>query len=499
MDQTLDDKYTYTLLMKTQPVILAGGSGTRLWPLSRSTHPKQFLPLLDGLTLLDSTLARLKGNSSGETVLSPLVICNKESRFFVAEHFRKAGIDDGQIILEPCGRNTAPALTLAALHIQETVDDAVMFVSPSDNLITDIKAFNQSAGIAIQHARDGHIVTLGISPSYPETGFGYIKLGKSLHHSGSDMVCYINQFVEKPDSEKAQSYIDEGGYLWNSGMFVLKASVWIENIKIFQPEIFKQCQLAYQQLHIDGYFCWIGEEAFSQCPSDSIDYTVMEKLTKSESPKHPIVVKLDAGWSDVGSWSTFWEVQDKDSSGNVLKGDAMALDTRDSLIFSSSRRGSTVGVDNLIVVETKDAVLIVDKDKTQDVKAVIEHLQQADREELKYHREVHRPWGTYDTVDTGYRFMVKRIVVKPGASLSLQMHHHRAEHWIVVKGTAKVTRGEEVFLLSENESTYISIGQKHRLENPGNIPLEIIEVQSGAYLNEDDIVRFEDVYNRVES
>jgi len=485
--------------MYVQPVILAGGSGTRLWPLSRSTHPKQFLPLLDGSTLLDSTLARLKGYGRGETILSPLVISNKESRFFVAEHFRKAGIDDGQIILEPCGRNTAPALTLAALHILETGSDAVMFVSPSDHIVTDNPAFKESSEAAIQHALDGHIVTMGILPSYPETGFGYIKLGKSVHHADSDLVYYLNHFVEKPDLDTAQSYIDTGNYLWNSGMFILKASVWIENIKLFQPEILKQCQLAYQALQIDGYFCWIDEKAFSQCPSDSIDYTVMEKLTNSESPKHPIVVKLDAGWSDVGSWSTFWDVQDKDGSGNVLKGDALALDTRDSLIFSSSRLVSTVGVDNLIVVETKDAVLIVDKDKTQDVKAVIEHLQQADREELNYHREVHRPWGTYDTVDTGYRFMVKRIVVKPGASLSLQMHHHRAEHWIVVKGTAKVTRGDEVFLLSENESTYISIGQKHRLENPGNIPLEIIEVQSGAYLNEDDIVRFEDAYNRVKS
>ena len=485
--------------MNIQPVILAGGSGTRLWPLSRSTHPKQFLPLLEDSTLLDSTLERLKGIAENDTTLSPLVICNQENRFFVAEHFRKAGINDGQIILEPCARNTAPALTLAALHILESAGDAVMFVAPSDHLIADIPAFNESSGIAIEYALKGHIVALGISPTYPETGFGYIRLGKSLHNRVSDLVYYLHQFVEKPDSENAQSYLDAGNYLWNSGMFILTASVWIENIKEFEPEIFKQCQLAYQQLRKDGYFYWIDEAAFSQSPADSIDYTVMEKLSKSESQKHPIVVKLNAGWSDVGSWSAFWEVQDKDSSGNVLKGDAIALDTHDSLIFSSSRLVSTVGVNDLVVVETKDAVLIVNKDKTQDVKAVIEHLQQHNREELNYHREVHRPWGTYDTVDTGDRFMVKRIVVKPGAALSLQMHHHRAEHWIVVKGTAKVTRGDEEFLLSENESTYIPIGQKHRLENPGNIPLQIIEVQSGAYLNEDDIVRFEDVYNREKS
>ena len=482
--------------MKIQPVILAGGSGTRLWPMSRSTHPKQYLPLLKDSTLLDSTLERLKGKNRDKAILSPLVICNKESRFFVAEHFRRADIEDGHIILEPCGRNTAPALTLAAIHIQETNDDAVMVVSPSDHLIVDLPAFKESAGIAIQYAQKGHIATLGISPGYPETGFGYIKLGKSLHKSNADNVNYLHKFVEKPDLEKAQSYVDDGGYLWNSGLFVLKASVWIENIKNFQPDIFNQCQLAYQHLRKDGHFYWIDEGAFSQSPSDSIDYTVMEKLTKSESEKHPVVVKLDAGWSDVGSWSAYWNVQDKDNSGNVLKGDAIALDTSNSLIFSSSRLVAAVGVENLVVVETKDAVLVVDKDKTQDVKAVIEHLQKNKREEINYHREVHRPWGTYDTVDVGDRFIVKRIVVKPGATLSLQMHHHRAEHWIVVKGTAKVTRGDDMFLLSENESTYISIGQKHRLENPGNIPLEIIEVQSGAYLREDDIVRFEDVYNR---
>ena len=379
--------------MKVQPVILAGGSGTRLWPLSRSTHPKQYLPLLEDSTLLDSTLERLKGNANNESVLSPLVICNKESRFFVAEHFRKAGIDDGQIILEPCGRNTAPALTLAALHIKETVDDAVMFVAPSDHLIADIPAFHKSSKVAIQYAQEGHIVTLGISPTCAETGFGYIRLGKSLHNTISDQAYYLNQFVEKPDAEKAQSYLDSGDYLWNSGMFILTASVWLENIKEFQPEIFKQCEQAYQQLRKDGYFYWIDEAAFSQSPDNSADYAVMEKLTKSESQKHPIVVKLDAGWSDVGSWSSYWDVQDKDSSGNVLKGDALALDTHNSLIFSSSRLVSAVGVNNLVVVETKDAVLIVDKDKTQDVKSVIDHLQQHKREEINYHREVHRPWG----------------------------------------------------------------------------------------------------------
>jgi len=485
--------------MKTQPVILAGGSGTRLWPLSRSMHPKQFLPLLEDSTLLDSTLERLNNLGKVTSVASPLVICNQENRFFVAEHFRKAGIEDGQIILEPCGRNTAPALTLAALHIQKTSDDAVMFVSPSDHLVTDLLAFKQSSELAIQQAQDGHIVTMGIAPTCAETGFGYIKLGTPIGESGSGLVFDLDQFVEKPDMETAQIYLDSGEYLWNSGVFILKASVWIENIKQYQPEMYQQCLAAYQQSRQDGYFYWIDETAFSQCPNDSIDYAVMEKQSQSGPENRPVVVKLDAGWSDVGSWAAYWEVQTKDKSGNVLRGDAMALDTHDSLIFSSSRLVSTVGVKNLVVVETKDAVLIVDKDNTQNVKMVIQHLQQNDREEANYHREVYRPWGSYDTVDVGDRFIVKRIVVKPGAALSLQMHHHRAEHWIVVKGTARVTRGEDEFLLSENESTYISIGQKHRLENPGNIPLEIIEVQSGAYLDEDDIVRFEDVYNRVES
>ena len=492
-------KHRIDTVMKIQPVILAGGSGTRLWPLSRSMHPKQFLPLLGDSTLLDSTLERLKDLGNDDSVVSPLVICNQENRFFVAEHFRKAGIDDGQIILEPCGRNTAPALTLAALHIQKTSDDAVMYVSPSDHLIKDLLTFNESSNLAIQQARDGRIVTMGITPNNAATGFGYIKLGESIGRSDSNLVFDLEAFVEKPDVDKAEAFLKSGDYLWNSGVFILKASVWIENVKKYQPEMFQQCQVAYEQSRQDGYFYWIDETAFSQCPNDSIDYAVMEKQSHSKSEKHPVVVKLDAGWSDVGSWSAYWDVQDKDSSGNVLRGDSMAWGARDSLIFSSSRLVSAVGVKNLVIVETKDAVLVIDKDHTQDVKKVIEQLQQNNREEVNYHREVYRPWGSYDTIDAGDRFIVKRIVVKPGAALSLQMHHHRAEHWIVVKGTARVTRGEDEFLLSENESTYISIGQKHRLENPGNIPLEIIEVQSGAYLDEDDIVRFEDVYNRIGS
>jgi mannose-1-phosphate guanylyltransferase/mannose-6-phosphate isomerase len=482
--------------MKIQPVILAGGSGTRLWPLSRSSHPKQFLPLMSGASLLDLTLERMESIASSELLQRPLVICNQENRFFVAEHFRQSGIENASILLEPCGRNTAPALTMAALHLADQGDDAVMFVTPSDHLINDMTSFNKSASLALDLASKGHVVTLGISPTGPETGFGYIKYGKVWDSSGKDQGYRLDSFVEKPDLPTAQEYIDSNQYLWNAGVFVLKVSVWLENIKKHESVIYNSCAEAYSKSRKDSDFCWIDKNAFSQCPGDSIDYAVMEKLSRVESEKPPLVVPLDAGWSDVGSWASYWGVQQKDESGNALKGDALAIDTIDSLVFSSSRLVTTVGVENLIVVETKDAVLIVDKNKTQDVTAVIEHLKKHNRDEINYHREVHRPWGTYDTVDAGDRFIVKRIVVKPGAALSLQMHHHRAEHWIVVKGTARVTRGEDVFLLTENQSTYISIGQKHRLENPGRIPLEMIEVQSGGYLQEDDIVRFEDVYNR---
>lgn len=483
-------------VMDIQPVILAGGSGTRLWPMSRSRYPKQFIPFIDDDSLLSLTLERMKGIVPKGKLLQPLVVCNQENRFFVAEHLRQSGINGAHILLEPCGRNTAPALTIAALNIIKQSGDATLVVTPSDHLITDLTSFYKSIHIATEQALKGHIVTLGITPSIPEIGFGYIKKGEALTSSNDEQVYHIDEFVEKPDLPTAEKYVVSNQYLWNAGVFVLKASTWLENIKVFQPEILRKCEDAFVKSRSDGDFCWIDREAFGLCPSDSIDYAVMEKQSKVESDRPPLVIPLDVGWSDVGSWSAFWDVQQKDESGNAVKGDGLAMDTKNSLIFSSSRLVTTIGVENLIVVETKDAVLIVDKSKSQDVKLVIEHLQRHDRDEINYHREVNRPWGTYDTVDAGDRFIVKRIVVKPGAALSLQMHHHRAEHWIVVKGTAKVTRGEETFLMSENQSTYISIGQKHRLENPGNIPLEMIEVQSGGYLQEDDIVRFEDVYNR---
>jgi len=482
--------------MDIQPVILAGGSGTRLWPLSRSRYPKQFLPFMDGASLLDLTLARIAAIAPNQLSRNPLVICNKDNRFFVAEHLRQAGLENTSILLEPCGRNTAPALTMAALHIVDESDDAVMFVTPSDHLINDTVSFNKSAAHAIKLASEQHIVTLGISPTGPETGFGYIKMGEVWEASGETQGYRLDSFVEKPDQLTAQKYLDSNQYLWNAGVFVLKASLWLESIKTHAPEIYRCCVEAFSSSHKESDFYWIDEVAFSRCPADSIDYAVMEKLSRVGSTQPPLVMPLEAGWSDLGSWASYWEVQSKDDFGNALKGDALAIDTCNSLLFSSSRLVTTVGVKDLIVVETKDAVLIADKHKTQQVSDIVQHLKIHNREEINYHREVHRPWGTYDTVDSGDRFIVKRIVVKPGAALSLQMHHHRAEHWVVVKGTAKVTRGEAVFLLSENESTYISIGQKHRLENPGTEPLEIIEVQSGGYLQEDDIVRFDDVYNR---
>jgi mannose-1-phosphate guanylyltransferase/mannose-6-phosphate isomerase len=483
-------------LMDIQPVILAGGSGTRLWPLSRSSYPKQFLPFMDGASLLDLTLTRMVAIAANELSKTPIVICNKDNRFFVAEHFRQAGLENASIMLEPCGRNTAPALTMAALHIADQSDDAVMFVTPSDHLINDTASFNKSAVNAIKLASEGHIVTLGISPTGPETGFGYIKMGEAWGASVEVPGYRLDSFVEKPDLPTAQKYLDSNQYLWNAGVFVLKASIWLENIKTYAPEIHSRCVEAFSSSRKESDFYWIDEGAFSCCPADSIDYAVMEKLSRVDSTQPPLVIPLETGWSDLGSWASYWEVQNKDDSGNALKGDALAIDTCNSLLFSSSRLVATVGVKDLIVVETKDAVLISDKNKTQQVSAIVKHLKKHNREEIKTHSKVHRPWGTYDTVDSGDRFIVKRIVVKPGAALSLQMHHHRAEHWVVVKGTARVTRGEDVFLLSENESTYISIGQKHRLENPGTTPLEIIEVQSGGYLEEDDIVRFDDIYNR---
>ncbi len=463
------------------PVILSGGSGTRLWPLSREQYPKQLLPLTGKRTLLQETVARLDGLKNAA---NPLFVCNEDHRFLVAEQIRQLGKTPLAIILEPSGRNTAPALTVAALTLKRGAGDPVMLVMPADHDIKDGASFRESVRQAAPLAASGRVVTFGVRPKTPATGYGYIRRGKGHE---------ILAFVEKPDLATADTYLKSGEYFWNSGIFMMRLSTWFEELKRFEPEIAQACQTAHEKGKSDGGFFRLDRDAFARCPSNSIDYAVMEKTERAA------VVELDAGWSDVGAWSSLWEHQGQDGNGNVIAGDVYIHDTRNALLISQHRLLAAVGLDDVIVVETPDAVLVVKKDRAQDVKEIANRLKAERRSEYSVHRRVYRPWGSYEGMDAGERFQVKRLTVKPGAALSLQMHHHRAEHWVVVKGTAKVTRGEEVFLLSENESTYIPIGTKHRLENPGTIPLEIIEVQSGGYLGEDDIVRFDDVYNRHKS
>ncbi len=492
-----------------QPVVLSGGSGTRLWPLSREKYPKQLLPLIGEDSLLQATVRRTEG-IAGTALAAPMVVCNEEYRFVIAEQLRLMG-RPGTIVLEPAGRNTAPALTLAALAAVRDGADPVLLVMPADHVITDTAAFRdavrQGAGLAAQ----GFVVTFGITPDTPETGYGYIQAGDSLpipgveaDQAGSASAKWITRFVEKPNLETAQSYLKQGSYLWNSGIFVMRASVWLAAIGECRADILAACTKAWEAGKRDGEFVRVGTEIFSACPSDSIDYAVMERITAHSREGAPgashlpkgVVIPLQAGWSDVGAWDALWQVLPKDDHGNVAQGDVILHDCSDTLALSDGRLVACVGVSNLVVVETPDAILVAHKDRTQDVKKIVDGLKQRGRPEGHIHRKVFRPWGWYDSVDAGVRFQVKRIVVKPGGTLSLQMHHHRAEHWIVVSGTAKVTRGEETFLVSENESTFIPLGTTHRLENPGRVPLEMIEVQSGSYLGEDDIVRFEDVYGR---
>ena len=461
------------------PVILSGGSGTRLWPLSREHYPKQLLALTGTHTLLQETAHRVDGI---EDVLSPIVVCNEEHRFLVAEQLREVSVAPSTIILEPVGRNTAPALALAAMSLLEKGIDPVMLVMPADHVITDISEFQSVVDNGAKLAAAGRLVTFGIVPDAPATGYGYIKKGP-----GSD----VEAFIEKPDATTARSYVESGDYLWNSGLFMLKASVWMEELHRFRSDIAIAIEKAFKKGKQDQDFFRAEQELFKQCPSDSIDYAVMEKTDRAS------VLPLTAGWSDIGAWSSLWEVSEQDDSGNVLEGDAIAHNTKDTMVIAQHRVVATVGVENMIVVETPDAVLVCHKEQAQDVKQIVEQLKDDNRTEHQIHRKVYRPWGNYEGVDSGERFQVKRLTVKPGATLSLQSHKHRAEHWVVVKGTAKVTRGEEIFELSENQSTFIPKGMKHRLENPGTIPLEIIEVQSGAYLGEDDIVRYEDIYDRV--
>ena len=506
--------------MYIQPLVLSGGSGTRLWPMSREHHPKQLLALSGDHTMLQATLRRLEGLqthlAATDVILAPLIVCNEEHRFLVAEQLRQIDVKPAAIILEPAGRNTAPALMLGALAAvshghQGAGQDPVLLVMPADHIIQDVAAFQKAVAEGAVLADQGRLVTFGIVPDRAETGYGYIKQGAALKsRSTSSGACQIAAFIEKPDAARAENYLASGQYLWNSGIFMMKASVWMQELAQFQPAMAQACQVAYQHGKNDHDFYRVDKAAFLACPSDSIDYAVMEKLAmdsasmhvageRSEGSRMPgatAVVPLDAGWSDVGAWAALWEVSEKNAQGNVTRGDVFAHQTRNTLLIAEHRFLACVGVDNLVVIETSDAVLVVHKDQAQDVKQIVAHLKNTRRSEHLLHRKVYRPWGSYDGIDGGERFQVKRIIVNPGATLSLQMHHHRAEHWIVVRGTARVTRGEEVFLLTENQSTYIPIGEKHRLENPGAIPLELIEVQSGAYLGEDDIVRFQDTYGR---
>src|SRR5215472_1514229 len=466
------------------PVILSGGSGTRLWPLSRELYPKQFLPLVGSQTMLQETLARLDGLPAE----APIVVCNEQHRFIVAEQLRQIGVTAAAIVLEPAGRNTAPAAAVAALAALAGAadqEDPVLLVLPADHAIRDVARFQVAVKLGLEAARGGALVTFGIVPDKPETGYGYIRC-----ETGSGPVYPVAQFVEKPDAARAQEFVASGEYLWNSGMFMFGARRYLDELAWHAPAIQEACRAAYEGAARDLDFTRLEKAAFARCPSDSIDYAVMEKTEEA------VVVPLSAGWSDVGSWSALHGVVSPDAHGNVTRGDVVAEDTDGCYLYSTERLVATVGLKDTVVVETKDAVLVAPRQRVQDVKQLVARLKSLARGETALHREVFRPWGSYDSVDSGTRFQVKRLTVKPGAQLSLQMHHHRAEHWIVVSGTARITRDDEVFLLSENQSTYIPIGTRHRIENPGMVPLHIIEVQSGSYLGEDDIVRFDDRYGR---
>ena len=479
-----------------QPVILSGGAGTRLWPLSREEYPKQLLPLNSELTMLQETAARLQGLVD---IADPMVICNETHRFMVAEQMRLQDNGNGAIILEPCGRNTAPAVAIAALQAMTDGADPVLLVLPADHLIRKVDAFQRGVDTGLSLAMEGKLVTFGIVPDKPETGYGYIKAGALLSVADVEespavaptTAFSVAAFVEKPDLATAQSYLETGDYYWNSGMFMFKASRFLAELERFNPQMFKACQTAHATLQRDIDFLRLDAELFAACPSDSIDYAVMEKTADAA------VIPLDAGWNDIGSWSALWDVGDQNAAGNVIRGDVLTENTSNCYLHANHRLVAGVGIENLVVVETADAVLVANKDQVQDVKAIVAQIKAQQRDEYLLHKRVNRPWGAYEGIDAGEGFQVKRITVNPGSALSLQMHYHRAEHWIVVQGTALVTRGHEVVTLSENQSTYIPLGVKHRLENPGMIPLELIEVQSGSYLGEDDIVRFDDQYGRV--
>ncbi|WP_298834649.1 mannose-1-phosphate guanylyltransferase/mannose-6-phosphate isomerase [uncultured Piscinibacter sp.] len=475
-----------------QPVVMAGGSGTRLWPLSRAQYPKQFLVLNDNRSLFQQAAQRLAGLAASDIAVAPLcVVGNEEHRFLVLEQLRELGDSGATLLLEPMGRNTAPAMTLAALHAMQAGRDPVLVVTPADQTVVDEPAFTTALQRAARLASEGPIVILGVQPDRPETGYGYINA------SGNETSgMRVERFVEKPDLATAQRYLADGHYFWNSGMFVVRASVWMAAIERFRGDIAAATRLAWEERQTDAAFVRPGREQFAAIPSESIDYAVMEPVSAAPGSFSLRMVPLAAGWNDLGAWEAVWQVSPKDEAGNATRGDTLLRDSRNTLVHATSRLVGVVGMDNVVVIETPDAVLVAERSRSQEVKQIVAELDRAGRSEQTLHRQVHRPWGWYDSIDAGGRFQVKRIMVKPGAALSLQMHHHRAEHWIVVSGTAEVTCGERKILLSENQSTYIPLGEKHRLANPGKVPLEIIEVQSGSYLGEDDIVRFEDTYGR---
>ena len=470
------------------PVILSGGSGTRLWPLSRALRPKQLLSLVNDTTMIQDTVSRLQGISQ---LAAPIVVCNEEHRFMIAEQMREIDITPSAIILlEPVGRNTAPAVAISAMKAMQLVetDDVVILVLPADHVIQNIQAFHEAVNVGYQSALNNKLVTFGIIPDAAETGYGYIKAGAAV--DDNEKVRQVEQFVEKPDKSTAESYIKQGDYYWNSGMFMFKASEYLSELEKFNKPMLDASQEALQQGESDLDFIRLNKEIFENCPADSIDYAVMEKTKQS------VVMPVDISWNDIGSWTALWEVGESDERGNVTHGDVCVIDSDNSYIHSENRLVSVVGVKDHVIVETPDAILVAHKDAAQNVKAIVDELKLNKRQEATTPHKVFRPWGTYQCIDADERFQAKRIMVNPGARLSLQLHHHRAEHWIIVKGTAKVTCGENEFFMSENESTYIPLGEKHRLENTGKIPLELIEVQTGSYLGEDDIVRFDDVYGR---
>ena len=473
-----------TIATPILPVLLAGGTGSRLWPLSRTLMPKQFIRLTGNQTMLQQTLAR----ASGLNAKAPVVVCNEEHRFIVAEQARQADMALDRIMLEPFGRNTAPAIALVAMQQQAKNEDPLLLVLPSDHLIDDDERFVALIEQGAEVAESGHLVTFGIVPNGPETGFGYIDAGETL--TPEEKAYKVRRFVEKPDQKTAEEFIAAGNFYWNSGMFIFKASVYLEELKTSRPDIYDVCENAVAAMKQDADFDRVPADLFRACPDESIDYAVMEKTTKAA------VVPFDAAWNDLGSWSALWNVEEKDTSGNVAIGDVITHDTCNAYIRAESRLVAAVGMQDVVIVETKDAVLVVHKNNVQDVKKIVEKIKGNDRNEHHSHVRVYRPWGDYESIDEGHRFQVKRITVKPGEKLSLQMHYHRAEHWIVVKGTAIVECNEKETLLTENQSTYIPMGATHRLSNPGKIPLELVEVQSGAYVGEDDIVRFEDTYGR---